>query len=135
DYPQWSKDERYADMPRRWEHRRELDARLGEWTRTRTPEEVMHHLQAHGVAATAVMRPMDLLGDPHLTARDSWQTYPRKDGRPWVMFGAPWKFSDTPAAYGERAPDMGENNDYVFGDLLGLTSKQITDYVESEVIF
>ncbi len=133
--PPWAAEERFADAPRRWEHRQELDVHLAEWTRQREPEDIMRDLQAHGVAATQVMRPPDLLADPHLAERDAWQVCERKDGSPWVMFGPPWRYSDAPPVALKRAPEMGEDNQYVFGDLLGLGRDEIDRLVADQAIF
>jgi benzylsuccinate CoA-transferase BbsF subunit len=42
--------------------------------------------------------------------------------------------SDTPCEVWRAAPVMGQDNDYVFGELLGMSTDQIADLVAREVI-
>ena len=50
------------------------------------------------------------------------------------VVGPPWRFSRTPARLERWTPQLGEHNDYVFGDLLGLSRDEIRELVEAKVI-
>ena len=53
-----------------------------------------------------------------------------------VMFpGMPLRLSATPIGPPQRAPILGEHNDYVFGELLHMTKEEIAELVEDKVIF
>jgi len=49
--------------------------------------------------------------------------------------GTPLHLSASPTTPHKRAPILGEHNDYVYGQLLGLSKEEIEALVESEVIF
>jgi hypothetical protein len=61
--------------------------------------------------------------DPHMQAR---QTHEQID-HPFTgiehMHNIPWKLSDTPPKIRGPAPHVGQHNDYVFGELLGLSAE------------
>src|SRR5262249_34884676 len=63
-----------------------LDLLFYPWLADRTKREVMAAAQAHRVAGTALNTPLDLLDDPHLTARRFWQweDHPRAGRLPHI---------------------------------------------------
>jgi len=50
------------------------------------------------------------------------------------VLGVPWKISGTRLIM-PRAPLMGEDNEYVFRELLGITDDEIKRLEESQVIY
>ena len=134
DHPEWSNDPRFADAYRRMQHREELDALMTAWTSERTPSAIMEQLQAVGVAAMPVMNLEDQFTDPHLRAREvHLECEHPKVGIEW-LHGIPWRLSDTPGRIHRPAPLLGEHNQYVFGELLGLSASEIQQLTESEAI-
>jgi len=49
--------------------------------------------------------------------------------------GIPWRMSETPCEVWRAAPTLGQDNDYVYGELLGMSSQQIAELVERKVIY
>jgi len=45
------------------------------------------------------------------------------------------RLSETPGAIRRPAPRLGEHNDYVFRELLGLTKEEIERLIENKIIF
>lgn len=123
--PDWTLDPRLSDAVGRRAREDEIEARLAEWCRERTPDEVMWRLQRAGVAATPSMSAEDLLRDPHLRERQAFPELvdPRRGRR--QVAGPPWRFSATPAAVRKWSPDLGEDNHDVLSGLLGLTRAEI----------
>ena len=68
--PALAADARFATAADRKRNEQALDALLGEWCASRTPEEVTAALQGAGVAAFPAMTAKDLNDDPHLGGRD-----------------------------------------------------------------
>src|SRR3546814_6526042 len=69
--PELASDERYATHRARGARQEELDALIGEWTKTLTIEELEARMVEAGVPAGRIFDAEDLLADPHFTARDA----------------------------------------------------------------
>ena len=46
----------------------------------------------------------------------------------------PWRLNDNPRGNYEHAPLLGEHNDYVFGELLGMSGEEIARLKEEQII-
>ena len=80
-----------------------------------------------------VHTPKDLLENEHLAERDYWQEVDHGDAH--VAYPGPWaKLGKTPLTVRHRAPLIGEHNDYVYGDLLGLSDDEIRLLASESVI-
>jgi formyl-CoA transferase len=76
----------------------------------------------------------DLLRDPHLEARGSFVEVDHPETGPQVLYAPVWRLSDTPARIRRPAPCLGQHNDYVFGELLGLSADEIEGLVGQGII-
>jgi crotonobetainyl-CoA:carnitine CoA-transferase CaiB-like acyl-CoA transferase len=132
--PELASDPRFADVVSRYRHQDEMDAIIGAWTRDRTPEEATDHLQEEGVAASPVLSIPELMEDPHLRAREFFETVSHAEAGVWDMDGVVWRFSDAPAHIRLSPPCFAEHNAYVFGELLGLSTGEIESLEEEGVI-
>jgi len=133
--PSWTKTDSYADGYKRWVNRKELDRRISEWTMTKMPSEVMEILQKVGVAATPCEDTEDRFLDPHFQERQILVDVEHPStGVDWVP-NVICRLSETPGAIRRPAPRLGEHNDYVFGELLGLTKEEIERLIENKIIF
>jgi len=99
-----------------------------------TREDITRLLQAAGVAAFASYTAADIADDPHLRSRGAIQEMSGPNGESRKVVGPPWRFSRTPAKLARWTPKLGEHNDYVFGELLGLSSAEIGKLIEAKVI-
>lgn len=133
--PPWTEEERFSDGYRRWQDQEELDRLIGEWTINYTHWELMERLQKAGVAAVPSFSGEELFQDPHLKERrfSTVVEHPRIGKR--VVVAAPWKLSSTPARVPRYAPLLGEHNEYVFGQLLGMSQEEITRLEREGVIY
>lgn len=124
--PDWTKDERFADLLGRFEHQDELDTLIETWTMQYDHYEAMHVLQAAGVPAGPVLDAKELLEEPHFNARGIYEKVPHREAgiHPYI---APFAlFSKTPIHIRMPAPCLGEHNEYVFGKILGMSREKIT---------
>ncbi|MGD9806569.1 MAG: CaiB/BaiF CoA transferase family protein [Hyphomicrobiaceae bacterium] len=136
--PDWVSDPRFATLAARLQHQDALDALVGEWTRTGDARELMLSLQRAGVPAGVCQTTEDRCDhDPQL-AHLQWLTEitGTKIGR-WPVAEVPVKLSESPAYAGGHidrgAPCYGEDNEYVYGELLGMSSQQIKELTEEGV--
>jgi benzylsuccinate CoA-transferase BbsF subunit len=132
---EWLADPRYANARQRWENRQALDAEIADWTRGRTRDEVTRLLQAAGVAAFPSYTTRDIADDPHMNERGSVQALTSPEGESRKVVGPPWRFSRTPAGLETWTPKMGEHNEYVFGELLGMAKSELETLVRDKVIY
>jgi len=128
-------DERFVDRTARWLNRGALDDALGLITRTHDARQLTAALQAAGVAAFPSLNARDLVEDPHLRMRETIVDLVGPQGKSRSMIGAPWRFDKTPVRMERWMPGLGEHNEYVFGELLGLSTAQIKALAEEEVIY
>lgn len=133
--PDWLDDARYATAAGRYAHRHELDAAVSAWTRARSREEVTRLLQAAGVAAFPSYTAQDIVDDAHMRERGAIETMTSPQGETRSVVGPPWRFAHSPAALERWTPALGEHNDYVFGELLGLSRARIAELVAAKVIY
>lgn len=133
--PAWTRDEDFADGYRRWVNRKALDRRIAEWTKTKTPNEVMEILQKEGVAAAPCEDTEDRFFDPHFQARRILvEVEHPSTGVDWIP-NVLCRLSETPGAIRRPAPRLGEHNGYVFHELLGLPQTEIERLIDEKVIF
>ena len=125
----------FRDSASRWENRRELDGIVAAWTRTKTPEEVTNLLQSAGVAAMPVMNIADQFADPHLNARETYVEIDHPHVGAEMVYGVPWRLSETPGGVHSPAPLLGQHNDYVLSEVLGLDADRIAKLVDKQVVY
>jgi crotonobetainyl-CoA:carnitine CoA-transferase CaiB-like acyl-CoA transferase len=138
-HPEWASDVRFKDLAARIANLDALDALVGGWTKSRDAYEAMLSLQRAGVPAGVCQTAEDRCDhDPQLKALE-WLTEVTgtKIGR-WPIAEVPIKMSESPAYIGGRidrgAPCYGEDNHYVYGELLGMSSQEIDDLAAEGVI-
>ena len=134
--PPWTEADEFADCLSRIENQDELDRLVEEWTVQHDPYEVMHTLQNAGVPAGAVLHASELLVDPHLTERGTYQIVDRAvvGSHPYLLPSAPERFSKCPARIRRPAPLLGQDNDYVLKRLLGMSDKEVQDLADEHII-
>lgn len=133
--PEWAADSRFATLAGRLKHGEELDRLVEEWTSTRSPEEVMHTLQRAGVPAGTVQNSADLLADPQLQARGFYTRLEHPEIGAHTYEGPSVILSRTPGQITQRGPLLGEHNDHVFRDLLGLPEDLVNQYIVEGIIY
>jgi benzylsuccinate CoA-transferase BbsF subunit len=121
----------YAAAAGRREHAAAIDARIGAWTRERTPLEATEALQAAGVPAGPSSAPKDLLDQPQLRARDFFiePNHPEIGRR--KIPNLPWRMSGYDTSASPPAPLLGQHNQDVLGGLLGKPQSTV-DAVNAE---
>lgn len=133
--PEWTKGELFSDAYGRWQNQEHLDRLVGQWTINYSHYEVMELLQASGVAAVPSFSAEELFADPHLRERQVFTEVEHPVIGKQVVLNPPWKFSATPAKVERASPVLGEHNEYVFGELLGMPKQEITRLIEDKVIY
>ncbi|MBI4216266.1 MAG: CoA transferase [Chloroflexi bacterium] len=133
-HPAWAKDPKFADEFSRWQHRAELDALITTWTKGRTPQEATALLQKAGVPAGPSNNVADLDTDPQLDARNFFVPMEHAAMGKGRLARIPWKTGAKPQGQYTPPPLMGEHNEYVFCDLLGMTREEMETLIKQQVI-
>ena len=126
--PELTKDPRYVNHVARGKHQEELDALIGDWTKTRTIAELEDKMVAAGVPAGRLYRPQDMLDDPHFQAREAIIGVPHPRWGEVKMQNVFPKLSATPGSVRRRAPEtIGQDNADVYGEMLGLDEAALAE--------
>ncbi|HVA81174.1 MAG TPA: CoA transferase [Candidatus Binataceae bacterium] len=134
--PQWTTDAKFRTLYLRIRNRAELDARISRWTAERSPEDVMTTLQDARVAAGVVENGIDLCTrDPQLRERGFWPTVATAAGVATQVTGIPFRISNGSGVVRSVGPDVGENGDYVLGEILGLGRAERDELIEAGAVW
>jgi crotonobetainyl-CoA:carnitine CoA-transferase CaiB-like acyl-CoA transferase len=132
--PEWDRDRSLATVTGRLAHRTDVERRLADWTRERSPLQVAEILQAAGVPAGPMYRPIDLQDDPHLVARRFFRTLEQPGLAPLCVENAPFKSSHLPDPEVRPSPLRGEHTREVCRGLLGMQDGEITELMAAGVL-
>jgi crotonobetainyl-CoA:carnitine CoA-transferase CaiB-like acyl-CoA transferase len=133
--PALSVSPQYCDTALRQTNSLELDQILAAWTRTQDARELEAALRSRGVAAFKSLNSIDLISDEHLWERGFYYHVTDGKRRSLPIVGAPWRMSATPPSINCAAPLLGEHNDYVLGELLGLSVAQRQRLVAEKIVY
>jgi formyl-CoA transferase len=126
-------DARFSTPQLRYEHRQEIDAMVGEWTKKYDKRTVMSKLSSAGVPAGAVFDTQELRNDPHMRARGMFVTVQHPVQGSLTIPGWPVRMS---ASHVEVTPPpvLGEHTDEVYGGLLDLKESEIARLRQNKAI-
>ena len=122
--PELGADPQLADNAGRVAHVTKIDAAIGQWTATRTVDEVMAELDQASVPAGRIYTIADIAADPHYQARGMLDEVQMDDGTRLAVPGIVPKLSRTPGSHRCNAPALGQDTDAVLKEL-GLAPVQI----------
>ncbi len=133
--PELLSDARFVSNEARVANQDVLDEIISTWTAPRRRYEIQTVLQAAGVIAVAVQGAEDRVEyDEQLRHREMYPVIAAPEvGDVDIERFVP-RLSRTPAAAAIRAPQLREHTEYVYGDLLGLSSSQMQDLERDGVI-
>src|SRR5579875_29892 len=114
--------------------RDEIDTHLSAWTAPQEVDALAERLQRAGVPAAPAQNAEQVFHDPHLRARGFWQMIEHPGYGPRPVYAAPYRFGTEPLPIRRAAPRVGEDNELVLRDLLGLSAEQFSAYVAAEAI-
>ena len=135
--PALASDPRFADPMDRYVNQDELDTLISEWTGACGQQEIVAALQEHGIPAAPVHNAAQLLQDEHLAGRGLFEPveFPQSgDMGSRKFLGRGWRLSQADVRVRGPAPDMGEANDYVLAEMLGLLHGEIERLRDEQVI-
>ena len=108
-----------------------LDAAIAAWTRTQQAEELMQQLQGAGVPAGVVQTPEDLRNDPQLEHRGHYWMLDHPTMGHRAYDGPSFRLSETPGELTKAAPLLGEDNEYVYKNIVGMSDEEYVEHLVS----
>ncbi|MBS1886065.1 MAG: CoA transferase [Actinobacteria bacterium] len=132
--PELAEDPRFSSTVARLEHREEVDGYIAEWVAVRPLAEAVDTLRDADVAAAPVYTAADVADDEHLRARGALVRVPDPEGGTVLMHNALPRLSETPGEVREAGRPLGADNDYIYGDLLGLGPDRLAELNREGVI-
>jgi formyl-CoA transferase len=132
--PELAEDERYATHAARGAHQVELDELINAWTKTIPQDALEDKMNEKGVPCGLIYKAEDMMKDPHFKAREAIVDVEHPDFGPIKMQNVAPKLSDTPGAVRHVGPTLGEHNDYLFSEVLGLDKSRQAELKEKGII-
>lgn len=130
----WTNEPRFSTLRERKENEDELDRLINEWTINHSAEEVMTIMQEAGVASGILETGEDQLEHDPQTRHH--KMFPELDhprlGKHHAV-ASPFMLSKTPCEV-KRAPLLGEHNQYILKEILGLSDEEIAELVIDGVL-
>jgi benzylsuccinate CoA-transferase BbsF subunit len=134
DHPEWAGDSKFNTAEARRNNAESLDAAIASWTRSQDADAAVALLQAAQVHSYKVNSCADLFTDPQLTHRKTWRVrkHPEIDYQAHYFPG--FDLSEHPGDVTAAAPTLGQDNDLVFREFLGLTDEEYKKLEDNGVI-
>ena len=101
---------------------------LSAYTRQRDSDDLAQALLAAGVPAAPLLHPKELAGYPHYKARGLYQMVPHPVLPDVPVYRLPWQIDGAAIDIERRCPLLGEHNDYVLREILGLSHAEVEAY-------
>ncbi len=127
--PDWAQANRFATTPGRLGNHDEIDQHISRWTAALTPQEVMRLCQAEGVPAGVVQRSSDLIEDPQLAHRGLFRELDHPEMGRVPHTGHLFHIRGYDSGPRFAAPVLGQHNEQILKDFLGMTEDEITEAV------
>src|SRR5918997_3708293 len=133
-HPEWAEGEKYATHHARGENQEELDALISDWTSQRSAEEVLDTMRVAGVPAAKLFTAEDMLSDDQYAARQNIVTVDDPEIGPFPMQNVVPRLSETPGGVRWTGPKLGQHNEEVFKEVLGMSEVDLDGLRERGII-
>lgn len=134
--PEWAQAERFCLMSGRIQFQDELDEAIQSYTIQFNKYELMSHMQSYGIACGAVQENEDIVEkDPQLEDRGLFEQIEHPLLGLRKTEGIPIHMSKTSPRISKPAPLMGEDNEYVYGSILGYSHEEMNNMVEDGTLW
>jgi crotonobetainyl-CoA:carnitine CoA-transferase CaiB-like acyl-CoA transferase len=101
---------------------------VGEFTRSKSKAELTREALIRGLLIAPVTTLGEVVDSEQLAERDYWRLLDHPEWGQSFRYPGPFaKFGQTPLAYRHRPPTVGEHNDAVYRDELGLSAEEVAN--------
>ncbi|WP_258395937.1 CaiB/BaiF CoA-transferase family protein [Streptomyces sp. Amel2xB2] len=134
DRPDLAEDPRFATVDGRMSQQEYLEGEIGAWASSRTVAEIAHALEDAGVPYAKVADVAEVARSPQIAARGMIVESEHPELGTIRMPGNPIKMEKTPPMVRKAPPRVGEDNDHVYRDILGLSAEELAGLRESGAV-
>ncbi|MBI4767304.1 MAG: CoA transferase [Deltaproteobacteria bacterium] len=131
--PELAGDSRFVDQTSRKQNENELDCLIESWTSQRDRDWMVKEFSQAGLAASPSREARDVYADPHFRQRNAFLSIEHPEIGHLEILDTPWKISGLQKP-NRHAPLLGEHNDYVLKELLGMSDDEIQELQEKDII-
>ena len=131
--PAWTNDPKFSTLLGRKENEDKLEALIANWTSNFEAEEVMGRMQSAGVPAGVVQNCKDIQEDIQLWHRDYFTKLDHPVIGKHTVGRSPFILSQSPAKINKHAPCLGQDNEYVYTQILGIPDDQFIELLNAGV--
>lgn len=132
--PELATDARYATHSARGANQAELDLLIGAWTKTLPLDGLEALLNEKGVPCGLIYKAEDMLRDPHFKAREAIVEVPHPEFGSLKMQNVAPRLSATPGKVRHVGPELGQHNQDILGDLLGISAARQSELRKAGII-
>jgi crotonobetainyl-CoA:carnitine CoA-transferase CaiB-like acyl-CoA transferase len=125
--PEWTQDEKFSTALARYKNQDELDKRVEEWTLQHDHYAVMFMLQKEGVAAAPVIDAADCYADPYFREIGALEKVTHPEAGTHIYPGIMWEQSKIENRIRRYPCRLGEDNEYVYKELLGISDQEYAE--------
>ena len=122
--PPWANEKKFASFAKRKQNEGILEKLIEEYTIHYTDREIFHLLQSHRVPAGMTQNSRDLFEDPQLKFREFYKQLDHPKVGRHVVLKEPFILSESPSALDRAAPCLGQHNELVFKEIMGLSDDE-----------
>ncbi len=125
---------RWQCLARRQVDRLALDAAISSVVVARNADELAAKLRSEQVSAFRAKSSLDLCSDDFLWASGAFRMVSDHTSGSRPVIGPSWRMKPDEAPIERGAPQLGEHNDYVYRELLGLSAEELADLIARKII-
>ena len=132
--PDIATDARFATHKMRLENRDALDRTISALTCLQDAVALADALRAAGIAAYPSASSLALISEDSFWSRNAFRMVENGNGDMRPVVGAPWRMDPDEADITHGAPTLGQHDDYVYRELLGLDEDAMNALIERKAI-
>jgi CoA:oxalate CoA-transferase len=123
-----------SNQSERYKYKTQIDAIVGDWTKTKTVAEIVKLLSDHEIPCSPVPSLDQVANDPQLIERDMIIEVEQELSGKVKVPGSIFKMSKTPGNVKLRSPILGEHNHEIYSGLLGYSEEKLAQLSEEDII-
>lgn len=125
--PEWTKDGKFSTVLSRYKNQDELDELVESWTLGHDHYSVMVMLQKERVPAAPIADAADIYADPHIREIGVLEEVTHPEAGTHIYPGIGWTQAKTPNRIRRYPGCLGEDNEYIYKELLGISDEEYAE--------